>query len=254
LWLGQNLPKIPYIPLSLSVLAGVVVVGWIVAFFKNFLKYLSFSLNFKDGVLTTDYGIIYKHKDVCSLKNKCLIIKENLFSKIFGVSSLFIKGENRKKLVLIPAVSKRGEADFLSGFCNFFKVIPPTLKPDFYSFLRYLTLPVLLCVFTVFLKPLFPFALFISVWYFTVKAVDIFRTGIGREGDYFSVYYSKGFSFYTVCLKQQNVVFVKFSQSVIQRFFKNCNVTVFLKGDVSVSVKNIDFKKAKLIFKEDFVK
>lgn len=257
-FLGRDTKLPSGVTLSLSVIGAAAVLGWVVAFFINLLKYVNFFVHSRGEDVKIRYGLLTKHRVAFSVSNKVLGVRENLFSKIFNISSVFIKGENGVSYTLIPAISKRHLGDFLLQVVPQFKISPVTLHADYYAFLRVLIPPLCLCLGAVVLSrylklffSLFVFSLFISVWHFAVEVINLFISGVGRNGEFFTFVYSKGLTFLSATVKCESIMFIHFRQSVFQRFSGNCDVVVSLMGNQKIRIKNLNYIKAKEFFKED---
>ncbi len=253
---------------SLSAVAFLVLFSWTVSALSTLLKNLNFSVLKKGGCLLIKSGVITVRRVLIRLSEvSFLCVKENLFGKIFGFSKLFIKGQNQKDCPVVPAIKGRDIPLFLSEFFENFKFLSPTISPDPAGFLGFIlpsaVIYFILTVLTVMGVKLFPdfskavatvgvVLLFVTMWFCVLKIIDFFTTGISRNGDFFTLCYSKGFSLYKVATRGDSILFIQFRQSVIQRFFKNCDVIVYTKGYAKHRVKNVNLKNAVKILKEDY--
>lgn len=74
-------------------------------------------------------------------------------------------------------------------------------------------------------------------WLTMVKTVALCISGISIYNDRMILRCSKGTSFHTVIARREKVVMVQINQNILQKFFKKCQVIIWLSGESSSKYK-----------------
>ena len=88
------------------------------------------------------------------------------------------------------------------------------------------------------------------LWFLAVRLLDFFSSGIGRQGNIFTLRYSSGNQLHTVVLPQERISQIVLRQSPIQAFDRRCDVFVYSMSEKRTRhhIRNLDVAQAMEIF------
>jgi uncharacterized membrane protein YdbT with pleckstrin-like domain len=237
-----------WVPPILTFLAVIIVIGWLIAFVQNLLRYMLFSASRIKKALSLDLGILAKRTYfMLTDKINYIDIRQGMFTKLFRISTTYIYCAGYGKdggtsPVLIPSSSRGETLSALKTLCPERKICPRKIKPGkFRNIWGFVWLPALLlagdALLGIAMSRILPrwgaainfAALMFSspcVWMFAVKIMDFFSAGVGREGDEFTLYYSSAFSLHTVLIAKSKITEIQIQQSIFKRRANRCKLIV----------------------------
>ncbi len=240
------------LPPAAAALGYAILFCWLISFLLNLSQHLKFESARRGGILEVSAGLFTKrHYAITVERINFLIIRQSMFSKIFGFFSVFIHctGYGKKKnemSVLMPS----GEAQELTS--NLTMLIPEIplakkqIKPKLLNLSRFLIPPLtlILCVLGAgllgiyFLPKLYNILLFLliiieipSVWWLVIKTYAFFYTGIGTREETVTLYYTFGYQIIACAIPKEKITKVEISQTLFQISTKCCDVTFFTYGE-----------------------
>lgn len=268
--LAIGLPPFAFI-ISLFIL-----IGWLVSFIINAIRYAHFSVERKGNILYINNGLfIDRHKYLSSFKDINFIeIKQTIFTKILSLYSVFIgiigygKGKNEKN-IFIPTFKIKDSLKYIQTILPEFKWTKPDMRPPNKFFFRFLAIPfyffiliiILVLFFYIYFDNFRTLTLFIGcmLWIadaflFIIKIISFFETGISLKDDYITICYSKRFAFYKVCFNTEKLVKVTIRQTPFQNKANCCSMIFYLYGENSSKhiVPNIEISYANSFLKSLF--
>lgn len=260
------------IPPTLSVIAIVILGGWLIGFAQNLIRHQGLTLCRNSNTLLVKGGKITPRTTMIRVSNINFInIKQGLFTKLLGVYTVFGHcvgvGKKKEDITTITPAGNRREIDE-----SFFVLFPEferekiTLRPNFLAVFRFIADPLWPCILlpmanTVFVKylpswnELLYFIGFMSCipayWWLTVRLVDFATSGIGANDKSVTLKYSRFLQLNTVVIPWQKIATVKLRQSPFQRLDGKCDVFVYTKGEKTYRhrVRNVDVKMARKILR-----
>lgn len=272
--LVDNITKISQIvvfgvPPFTILISLLVIVGWMIAFGMNIIRYAKFSLSRQKNTLLIQTGV-WINRRIYFLDARLLNlveIRQTLFTKIFGFYSVYLdcigygKSKNEKN-VFIPAASRGASLRVLTTLLPEIPFVKQTLRPKRSEFRFFITIPVSLIVgtFIVVLVTcrLFPsFSILIGffgimleiLWgaYLTMRIFAYYHTGIGVRNGIFTVQYTHGFLFSRISFPVQKLSKVHFRQTPFQKRTGCCTITFYTFGERRQRhvVPNVNLERAK---------
>lgn len=259
------------IPPAAAAIAYLLLGGWLVSFYRSFIRYKNMAIFQQGGILYIRGGVITKREYCVRYEDINFIdIRQSLTTKLFGLYTLFISAVGYGKLkedisCLIPC---EGEQRFKRVRLRLFPDLSPslaTLRPEKSSIMRFigpalascLGIPLVCVVTGYYLESWRSFILFVGImamipsgFFMAVRICDFLTSGASRNGDVYTLRYSKGFSLHTVVVEQGKIVQVLLRQSLLQRLGGNCDVLVFTRAEgVSMhTCRNLSLARAEKLF------
>lgn len=229
------------LPPFASALAVLLLAGWLIGFFRMFLRCNGFSLVRRGKTITINGGFLTRYNAYFKINELFFAdIRQSLLTKLLKLYSLYI----RDRCVIFTEKADQF-AEQRKNVLPEFTPVPRQLGPKTGSILRYIGLPVL-CLgviwpgfrFLVRLNPAFRaayrFAAIMTaalmLWLLAVKLVDFFSAGVSFSGTSFTLRYSKGLAFHTVIIPQNHVAAFEIRQSPLMRFGPACDLVVRTKA------------------------
>ncbi|MDD3194008.1 MAG: PH domain-containing protein [Oscillospiraceae bacterium] len=259
------------LPPATVALAYLIIFGWLYSFLRNLIRHKNFVLHRRKSEFMISSGIITNRSYSIRLSEINYIdIRQSLVTKLLGLYSVFINavGYGKEKddiSAMIPA----NPWDRLQRHLHFllpeFAVSPRQVKSNGGAIFRFildpliptLTIPAAGAV----LATLFPswadftysivwMAMIPCLWFLTVRFLDFFSSGVGRQGDMFTLRYSSGSQLHTVILPLARISQVVLRQSPIQAFDRRCDVFVYSTSEKKTQhhLRNLDLAQVMEIF------
>lgn len=259
------------LPPATVALAYLVVFGWLYSFVRNLIRHGKFVVRRQKDELQIDSGIVTNRSYSIRLSEINYIdIRQSLLTKLLGLYSVFVNavGYGKEKddiSAMIPANLWDRLQRHLHLLLPEFSTSPRQVKPNAGALFRFILDPLLptLAIPTAgsILSVLFPsWADFIHsiawmsmipcLWFLIVRLLDFFSSGIGRQGDMFTLRYSKGSQLHTVILPQSRISQVVLRQSPIQAFDRRCDLLVYSLSEKKNChhIRNLDVAQVMEIF------
>lgn len=241
---------VPRIGLTVGI---VILVLWLLSFFRNMLRYANFRICFGGSFYSIHIGLLNRrHFHLRETAIVFLDLRQNLIMKLFGMVSLHIRcpgyGSRQDTLpVLIPLVSKRSSWEILEKFHVSPKLEAPIVqaKSKLRFFWSFVWLPVIsiLVAFVVqmiatWLFPafrveihFFGFMYLLPLsWFLLVRVVSIFHQSIAMDQEKVQMHFSRGFIFHTITVSRENIVRMDIRQTPLQKHYGLCRLYLVCNG------------------------
>ncbi len=260
------------IPPAAAVIGYIIVFGWLIAFFINFLRHRNFTLRRHQNTLLIRGGTPTER--FYSLKVSeinFVTLRQSLATKLLRLYSVFAHcsgfGKKSEDIgAITPAVKKKDFDNTLKMILPEFYLSKITLRPNNWAIFKFVLDPLYPCALIPFVIYLlikqFPLwsdflgfigvmAMIPSYWFLGVRIADFLTSGIGADEKSVTVKYSKGFSLLTVIIPREKITSVVFRQSLIQRTDNSCDVFIFTRGEDKTRhhIKNLNLDEIKGILK-----
>ncbi len=260
------------IPPTLSIIAIVILGGWLIGFMQNLIRHQGLTLCRNSNTLVVKGGKITPRTTVIRIKDINFInIKQGLFTKFLGVYTVFghCVGVGKKKediTTITPAGNRKEIEQSLLVLFPEFERAKVTLRPNFLALFRFVAAPLWPCVLipianSLFIKylPNWNELLFFvgfmacipAYWWLLIRLVDFATSGIGTNEKSVTLKYSKLLQLVTAIIPWEKIASVKIRQSPFQRLDGKCDVFVYTKGEKPYRhrVRNVDVKTARKILR-----
>jgi len=263
-----------YIPPLLSGIALVIIGGFGVAFIQNLLQYMLFTSTRTKDAITINNGLISKRRHLMRVdKINYLDIRQSILSKIFGLNITFVHctgygKDSKTSPVLIPAATSFQTKASLRLLLPEFKqqqreVYPKELsrimayiwQPLTIMSVTYLSAWILARYFLPTWSELISFiGLMLSIpfiWMLLIKIFDFATTGIGKNKNYYTLYYSSAFYLHTIILPKDKVTHIVIQQHPLQKRSGACDIVVysFAENHQRHIIKSVPVKEAEAFLK-----
>ena len=88
------------------------------------------------------------------------------------------------------------------------------------------------------------------LWFLAVRLLDFFSSGIGRQGDMFTLRYSSRGQLHIVVLPRERISQIVLRQSPIQAFDRRCDVLLYSMSEKKTRhhIRNLDIAQVMEIF------
>ena len=241
------------IPHAAIIISIVILLLWLISFFRNLLRYSRFRMRFGSEFLSVHMGIFTRRR--YHLRESAIVfpdLRQNLIMKLCRMVSLHIRcpgyGSRRDTLpVLIPLMRKQTSQILLKKL----HILPPMKKPALQArpclrfFWSFVWPPV------VFLCALLPARLlllrllpefsaiirFFSVmliiplaWLLCIRIVSLFTEYIKMDGEYLQLHFSRWFTFHTITVHQAHIVRADLRQTPMQKQYGVCHLYLVCNG------------------------
>lgn len=256
------------IPPAAAGVAFIILGGWLVSFVMNLVRHLGFSVTRQAGSLHIRSGVVTRREYWLTVRRINLIeLHQTLLTKLFGFYSAFIHcngyGKEKDELSVLMPSAERSELTQ-----NLTLLLPeiPLCKPKIRPRLRYITrflIPPLAWIGVVSALWLAAFELFHGVgdvilyiglmaeipcvWYLLVKIVSYFHTGIGIDGDVYTLSYTYGYRIKTIAVPKKRIVKLQIRRSLFQVMAGCCDVVAytFSEGRKRHVIPNLPYREAR---------
>ena len=260
------------IPPVLSLVAVVILGGWLIGFVQNLIRHQGLTLCRDNNTLIIKGGKVTPRTTVIRIADINFInIKQGLFTKLLGVYTVFGHcvgvGKKKEDITTITPAGNKGETDkSFSVLFPEFERAKVTLRPNFFALFRFIADPLWPCIVfptvaSVLIKyipnwsDLLFFAGFMvcipAYWWLLVRIVDFTTSGIGTNEKSVTLKYSNFLQLNTAIIPWNKIASVKLRQSPFQRLDGKCDVFVYTKGEKTYRhrVRNVDVKMARKILR-----
>lgn len=259
------------IPPATVAVAYLIIFGWLYSFIRNLIRHKNFVVRRHKQELLIDSGIITNRSYSIRLDEINYIdIRQSLVTKLLGLYSVFVNavGYGKEKddiSAMIPANSWDRLQRHLHFLLPEFTTSPRQVKPNGGAIFRFILDPLvptlLIPAAGAVIAMLFPswadftysivcMAMIPCLWFLAVRLLDFFSSGIGRQGNIFTLRYSSGNQLHTVVLPQERISQIVLRQSPIQAFDRRCDVFVYSMSEKRTRhhIRNLDVAQAMEIF------
>lgn len=261
------------IPPIASVTAYVLIAGWTISFLLNIFRNFNFIAIRSGKKLSITSGVFIKRKFIINVRRVNYVkITQSVLTKFLGLYSGFIacngygKQKNEYPVIIPNGKKKDVQAEvkmlFPTTEIAFSQRQMKPLKPFLF---RFVILPINMILITTLglVLALYKFKQFSDtiwfigimimlpcIWFLVVKIVAFFHTGIGRNGDTFSLRFTDTFKIYTILIPKDKIVKVEFSQTLLQKSNDGCDLKIypFSESRKPIIVTNMLKKQAKELF------
>ena len=239
----QRFP-IAQLPSALRLAANLLLIGWGVAVLNTFLRYVGFYATVQNNQLHLVSGL-FTRRDVLIDRDKitALELRQTLLMRLQGLYTAVITaaGYGRDpgaRPVLIPAADPKTLCGGLERLLSGYPLKKGRIKASHRAWWRYAALPLILIVVGVWLwlaggfwqVPAFVCTV-LGIWWLAVRIFGFLGAGFGADDTAVTVWYPRGLAFYRVYLPRETVDHITVTQSIWQRRFGTCTVTVRSFGD-----------------------
>ncbi|WP_158662518.1 PH domain-containing protein [Massiliimalia timonensis] len=240
-WQSFGLPPV------FVILAYVVLGCWLVSFLKNMEAHLRFQTSRYGQTLDIRSGLFsIRHYAVTVRRINFLTLRQSLFTKLFGLTSVFIHctgyGKKQEELsVLFPSGLNREIQTNLKLLLPEIPFAKRQIKPKLCNLSRFLIPPLSLCLVVLavgllalyfisgFDRPII-FLLIIAeipcLWWLAVKLFAFFHTGIGVSDEVVTIYYTFLYQVITCSIPKHKITKIETQQTLFQLPTKCCDVWI----------------------------
>lgn len=236
------------IPPIATLLALVVIIGYLISFSMNFLRHINFDVLRSQYSLYISGGFFTKRTNAVDIsKINYTDIRQTPMMKLLGLYSVYAHciglGKNKNDIsAIIPCAGKNELEDAMATLLPEFPTKPVTLRPNFGAIFKFIMDPLWPCLLvpigTIVLCNFFPnwaetigfvgFMLAIpSYWLMLVRLMDFRTSGIAYDGENVYMKYSRFFILHTVCIPKHHINTILLRQSMLQHFDDACDVKIY---------------------------
>ncbi len=234
------------VPPAGMIIAYVLIIGWLIAFFRNLISYLNFKFKKKQNYLKTSIGLLNIENKYINIKNINYVdIIQNLFTKIIGLASVFVDADYTKhKIVVVPTINVKKLQNHINKILNknINNITHANIRPSKSSVFSYTASPMLsfLFIFFVFniLKNIYPnwidFLVFIlsmmsiiCLWLFVIKVINFCSCGLSYQDSCYIIKHSRLFKIYTTIIPKSKVTKIKMKQNIFQKCFGKFDLIIY---------------------------
>ena len=252
------------LPTALSVVAIILLAGWLVNFLHILMQYLNLRLDSDDSFVTVRRGAVIKHRTLLSKNSvRAYIIRKPPLMLMFRRSRVHALcagyGKERGEVSLLSAsdgdfAQKKLMEKLFGGRYSFSTALSPRKNAPMTQRTLYFSLFAVLTALMLAVNLIFPDSVSAPYIYFTasffvfvkwaVATGCISRTGISADLRYICVL--KGFSlcrvYFPVTLPRE----IKITRNPFQRITGSCNLKVYLRSEKRrcYTLRCLDFKEA----------
>ncbi len=261
------------IPRTAALVALVILVGWGLGAVRNLLRYLPFRVTRTESTLCISTGVLVRRDHTCTNSAVNYVdYCQSLASRLLRLHMVFIncigygKGKNAKA-VLMPVCSVQHSARRVSQLLPEYRKSPVRLRARRRGMYRYIVYPLwailLLYPCSRCLQGLFPqwqeliyyltFMAFLPcVWLLLVKLIDCLTAGISLENGFYTLRYSRLFTFHTVVVPKSKVVAYDLRQTPFQRLNSSCDVLLYTYNEKRLfhRIKSVSKDQAAALFEK----
>ena len=254
------------IPPALVAISIILIVGFIIGFIFNLIRYIRFSVKRNGHSIIVEKGIFTRQRYYVN-PNKIIAVEkhQSLLTKALGISSVFIsasgygksKGESS---VIFPAVNNIGFDKTLEMILTGFRFDKLNYKLPKSSIISYMVMPfwilVLLLGVFIFSGEIIRFAVIIAfiptLWLMVVRIIATFLSGVAVDGENITISYVKGFSFRKISCKKNAIIKAQIIQNPFNKISKKCSFIIYCAGEKAHKhyILGMKYKDAKEIIKK----
>ncbi len=236
------------IPPIATLLAMVVILGYLISFAMNFLRHINFEVLRQKYSLYISGGFFTKRINALDIsKINYTDIRQTPMMKMLGLCSVYAHciglGKNKNDIsAIIPCAGKNELEDTMATLLPEFPMKQVTLRPNFGAIFKFIMDPLWPCLLvptaTIILCNLIPdwadtigfvgFMLAVpSYWLMLVRLMDFRTSGIAYDGENVYMKYSRFFVLHTVSIPKKHINAVLLRQSILQHFDDACDVKIY---------------------------
>ncbi len=238
------------VPRITAVIAVFVSTAWLFAFFRNIARLSRFKVCRNDNVVIT-HGIVTLYERVVVPNSlNAVIIRDTAVMMLFDAAPVYCYG-----MMLLPPLKRKKQKSALRVLLS---VSPPerfSVRPPKKALFGHIAVPfgwgvadltalVLVYIYgeAPILRSLLWGGLVLCIWYCTVFAIYMYRSGIYIGGGVLFCRSRRGTRLYTVLLSEKNEVYRRIDRNVFQRFSGMCDVSFYIIGRVRIRIRNIFYR------------
>ena len=259
------------IPRTAAIIALVLLCGWAIAAMRNLLRLLPFRVTRQGSVLSIRTGLFIRRDYICTAHSINYVdYRQSLLSKFLRLHMVFINcigyGKDTNTMaVLVPVSPVNASQKEVHRLLPEYHRHRITLKAAPLSIYRYIFYPlwamILLYPASGYLQDFFPqwseliyYLTFIAyipcAWQLLLKTIDRFTAGLTRREGFFTLRYSRLYTFHTVLVPEDKIVAYDLKQTFFQVLAHNCDVLVYTYGEAHQyhRIKNIPLAAAEAMF------
>jgi uncharacterized membrane protein YdbT with pleckstrin-like domain len=261
------------IPPATAAIAYVLLGGWLIGFCSTMLNYRRFVLKKRNNTISIQSGLVTRREYSLNIRQINFIdIRQSVVAKILKLFSLYISivGYGKHKDDITCVIPTEKEKTFTANRTLLFPdfvLSPPDLKSPKDGILRFIGQPLTVCIcipaamgILIFLfSSWLSFVLYTGLMlmvpcvFFLVVRIIAFRTGgISKQGAYYTICYSSGFSLHTVVIPGDKIVSVRFRRSLFQVYgnSKTCDlfINTVAEGTKQHLCRNVNLEAATKLF------
>lgn len=257
-------------PIAMGI-GAVLLGGWLVAFLLTLLQTKNLTTSRTRDSLHITGGIITKKEYSVNFSDICFIdVRQSLLTRFLRLYSVFLDaigtGKERSDITaIIPFSSRRRCEAQLRLLLPEYHTTPRSIRPNPGAIMKFLLDPLWPCllvpaatIFFIWLLPawtaFFRFAgwmlSFPAYWFLGVRLMDFFSSGVSREGNYFTLRYSKLYYLHTVVFSWEKIAMLNLRQSILQRGDAKCDLKVCTRaeGRVVHHLRNLSWERTAALF------
>lgn len=266
------------IPAAAILIGAFFLATWFLSFILNMLRYSGFMIKSDSDRIEAVYGTFTRRRfSINSKQINYTDLRQNLIMKLFKAVTVNIScagyGASKRQLPVIFPIKKQKD---LSGGLEKLGVCSGSkneFRPRFTSIWQYVWAPVISAaliypaagVIPAFFPKFSDLAYFTMImgeipalWMILVKLAAVFTSGISVYEDKIMIRYSRGFDFHTVVGERSRLVKMSVTQTVFQRLFKKCTVSLYFTGEQSQrhfvkAIRTRDAEKIAVLLGYEFV-
>lgn len=237
------------IPPIASILSIWIIAGWLVSLVFNLVHYNNFEVIRSKDIISIKCGIkLFKKRcrfvvgDINQIQMKQTILTKIL--KVFS-SQVSVIGYGKKRgemPVLIPIESEKNTFKLLEKILPEFEFLKLLCKPQKKDFKRFLTVPIniligiilatalAMLIFQNFLELILFAGVMIAILdiiYLIIKILSFSHNGLAVKDDTVTAAFTRGFNFYTICLKKEKIARFDIRQSFFQTKSNCCTLKIY---------------------------
>ena len=232
------------IPPAAVAIAYLLLGGWLLAFFYNFLRFWGFRADRQGEDLVIRTGLFSPQTQrIAAPSVGYLDVRRNLPCVLLRLFTVLVMapGSSGKPSVIVPAAGETATGQLVERLLPRLRPDTPQLRPMPNSWIRYYSEPVTHMLYIllpgVLLSLIFPdwqsvviyltaMAELVPIWGLAIRVADLHSAGAARGPDRLTIRYSSYFYLHTAVVSLDSVVSIKIRQSPLQRFYGTCDVQV----------------------------
>ncbi len=242
-----------FVPPITAAVAIVVIAAWVISFVSNIFSFWDHIITKSKDSIYIKSGLFVKNRHIIALnKINCLELRQNLASRIFGVSTInlhacgFGTKSRSESSVLLPIAGRKEISSTIKELFPEYPRPKVQIKSDIKAVGGFYVWPIICAIippvalwimylflpdwYTV-LQPATFIAEIPAVWFAIVKTASVFTTGVGYSDGYFTLSYARVFAFRTVIVPKDRITRVTVRQSPFQHINGTCTVRVYTASD-----------------------
>lgn len=241
------------IPPAAAIVSGMIIIGWLISFVMNLLRYSNFLAQRSGNLLRIRNGVWADRHfyDLAADKISFLMITQTLVAKVMGLYAAYVgaigygKRKNERQ-VLIPIARRKSMEQSLANLFPEFSFCKKQIQPKAKFFMRFLWVPLFAALAIVALSVVLcaEFSAFEGLIWFVaamlliadgiaivMRVFSFFHTGAAFKSGIFSVYYTKGLKICSVCFQKEKLVAAQIQQTVFQKRADCCTMVFYTYGE-----------------------